>query len=104
MKEKLLETILFIRLPALLILIFFLGKLVMSLSGTPYEIGVRVFAMVPLQLHLALVWGAFGRRHLETGIFGSILIGILIGAATQILIVAGTAISYPLGGTHFNDP
>lgn len=98
------EKILFVRLPVLLLLLFFLGKLVMSLLGAPYEVGIRVFAMVPLQIHLALVWGAFGRRHLGTGIAGSIVIGILIGAASQLLIVFGTAISYPLGGTHFNLP
>jgi hypothetical protein len=60
--------------------------------------------MVPLQVHLALVWGAFGRRYQGTGIFGSIVLGILIGATTQILILVGTALSYPLGGTHFNEP
>jgi hypothetical protein len=98
------EKILFVRLPVLLLLFFFLGKLVMSLVGAPYEMGIRVFAMVPLQIHLALVWGAFGRRYLRTGIFGSIAIGVLIGIASQILIVFGTALSYPLGGTHFNEP
>jgi len=98
------EKILFVRLPALLLFLFFLGKLVMSLVGAPYELGIRVFAMVPLQIHLALIWGAFGRRYMQTGIVGSIVIGILIGLTSQVLIAFGTALSYPLGGTHFNEP
>ncbi len=98
------EKVRFVTLPALLLLIFFLGKLVMSLLGAPYELGIRVFSMVTLEVHLALVWGAFGRRYQGYGFAGGIAVGAMIALAAQILIVVGTAISYPLGGTHFNEP
>ncbi len=93
----------FVTLPALLLLIFFLGKLVMSFMGAPYELGVRVFSMVTLQMHLALIWGAFGRRY-GYGVVGCAIAGAMIATASQTLIVVGTALSYPLGNTHFNDP
>lgn len=93
----------FVTLPALLLLIFFLGKLVMSILGAPYEMGIRVFSMVTLEVHLALFWGAFGRRY-GYSVLGSAALGVMIALVAQILIVVGTAISYPLGGTHFNEP
>ena len=98
------EKIRFVTLPALLLLIFFLGKLVMSLLGAPYEMGIRVFSMVNLEVHLALLWGAFGRRYHAYRIGGAIQIGVLIALIAQILILIGTAVSRPLGGTHFNAP
>ena len=48
----------FITLPALLLLIFFLGKLILSITGASYQTGVQVFSMVTLQIHLALIWPA----------------------------------------------
>jgi hypothetical protein len=98
------EKVRFVTLPALILLIFFLGKLVMSLLGAPYELGIQIFSMVTVQVHLALFWGAFSRRYHGYGIGGAIQVGILIALVSQILIVIGTAVSYPLGGTHFNKP
>lgn len=93
-----------LRLPLLLIAIFFVGKLVMSFAGVPYETGVRVFSMVTLQIYLAVIWGGIVRRYEGYGIGGAIGIGFLIALASQVLIVVGTAFSYAAGDTHFNDP
>jgi len=100
MKEK----IEFVRLPALLLLIFFLGKLIMSQLGTPYEVGLQFFSMVTLQVHLCLVWPAVARRYKGCGIWGAVQVGILIALASQILIFFGTGLSYLIGDTHFNYP
>ncbi len=63
MKEKLQ----FVRLPILLFIVFFIGKLAMgAASGVnkeSYDLSNRLFSMVILQTHVALFWGAFGRRY-----------------------------------------
>ena len=101
MKEKLD----FVRLPIVLILIAFVGRLVMSVMGASYDVGNRVFSMVILQAHLALLWGAWSRAHKGYGAGGAIQVGVLIGLASQILIFSGTAFSYLTGiNTYFNNP
>ena len=94
----------FITLPALLLLIFFLGKLILSMTGASYQTGVQVFSMVTLQIHLALIWPAVGRRYKGYGIGGAIQVGLMIVLVSQILIIIGTIVSYPMGGTHVNFP
>ncbi len=94
----------FITLPALLLLIFFLGKMILSMTGASYETGVQVFSMVTLQIHMVLVWSAVGRRFKGYGIGGAMQVGVMIVLVSQILIIIGTLVSYPLGGTHFNYP
>jgi hypothetical protein len=105
MKEKL-E---FIRLPILLFVIFFIGRLIlgaaMGVSKASYDVSNRLFSMVILQVHVGLLWGAVGRRYRGYSIGGSITAVVLAVLISQILIFAGTAISY-LGGwnTFFNYP
>jgi hypothetical protein len=101
MKEKLK----FIRLPVLLVVLFFLGKLAMGAAGASYEAGNRVFSMVILQTHLALLWAAVGRRYKGYGVKDAVIVVIMITFVSQILIMAATAGSYLLGtDTHFNYP
>lgn len=100
MKEK----IQFITLPAVLLLVFFLGKLLMSQAEAPYEAGLQFFSMVTLQVHLAILWPAISRRYKNYGLWGAIQVGVLIAVVSQILIVFGTALSYVIGDTHFNYP
>ena len=82
MKEK----IHFVTLPALLLLIFFLGKLIMSQAGAPYESGLQFFSMVTLQVHLAILWPAVAQRYKGYGLWGAVQVGILIALTSQILI------------------
>jgi hypothetical protein len=94
----------FIILPALLLLIFFLGKLILSMTGASYQTGVQLFSMVTLQIHLALIWPAVGRKCKGHGIGGAIQVGLMIVLVSQAFIIIGTIVSYPIGGTHFNNP
>jgi hypothetical protein len=103
MKEKLQ----FVRLPILLFVLFFAGRLVlgaaMGVNKQSYDLANRLFSMVILEVHVGLLWGAVGRRYRGYSIGGSIAAVVLAVAVSQILIFAGTAISY-IGGinTLFN--
>jgi hypothetical protein len=95
----------FIRLPLLLVAIFFVGRLALGAAGASYDIGNRLFSMVILQVHLALLWPAVGRRYRGYGIRGSIMTAVLIVLVSQALIWSATALSYLAGiHTYFNDP
>ena len=95
----------FIRLPLLLVVFFFIGRLALGAAGASYDIGNRLFSMVILQVHLALLWPAVGRRYRGYGIGGSILVAVMIVFVSQALIWSMTAISYLAEiHTYFNDP
>src|SRR6516225_52892 len=103
MKEKLQ----FDRLPILLFVLFFIGRLIlgaaMGVSKASYDVSNRLFSMVILQVHVGLLWGAVGRRYRGYSIGGSITAVVLAVLISQILIFAGTAISYISGiNTLFN--
>lgn len=101
MKEKLD----LVRLPIILIVAFFAGRLVMGAMGASYDAGNRVFSMVILQTHLALVWGALARRYHGYSIGGAMQVGVLIGLVTQTLIFGATVVSQAAGiETYFNNP
>ena len=53
------EKLYFIRLPLLLVVLFFVGRLALGAAGASYEVGNRLFSMVILQAHLVLLWGAY---------------------------------------------
>jgi hypothetical protein len=103
------EKLLFVRLPILLFVIFFIGRLAlgaaMGISKESYDISNRLFSMVILEVHVGLLWGAVGRRYQGYGIGASITAVVLAVLASQILIFAGTAFSYIAGvDTFFNYP
>jgi hypothetical protein len=105
MKEKLQ----FVRLPILLFVIFFIGRLVLGaalgISKESYDISNRLFSMVILEVHVGLLWGAVGRRYRGYGIGGAVTAVVLAVLVSQILIFAGTAFSYIAGvDTFFNFP
>lgn len=94
----------FLRLPFLLTLIFFIGRLVMGATGASYQAGNSVFSMVILESHLAFLWGALARRY-GYGILGALEVGLLVALFAQILIF-GATIASDLAGieTYFNNP
>jgi hypothetical protein len=105
MKEKLS----FVRLPILLFVIFFIGRLVlgaaMGISKESYDVSNRLFSMVILEVHVGLLWGAVGRRYQDYRIGEAITAVVLAVLVSQILIFAGTAFSYIAGvNTFFNYP
>jgi len=103
------EKLEFARLPILLFIIFFVGRLAlgaaMGVNKTSYDLANRLFSMVILEVHVGLLWGAVGRRYRGYSIGGSIQAVVLAVIVSQALIFTGTAISY-LGGfnTFFNFP
>lgn len=101
MKEKL-E---FIRLPLLLVFIFFFGKLVLGAAGVSYETSNQFFSMVILQVHIAILWGAVGRAYRGYKLGGAVTAVVMVIFVSQALIFGATVVSY-LGGfhTYFNDP
>jgi hypothetical protein len=103
MKEKLQ----FVRLPILLFVVFFVGRLAlgaaMGANKQSYDLANRLFSMVILQVHVGLLWGAVGRRYRGYSMRDSIAAVVLAVAVSQVLIFAGTAISYVTGiNTLFN--
>lgn len=99
MKEK----FQFVRLPIVLFVIFFIGRLVMGaamgVNKQSYDLANRMFSMVILEVHVGLLWGAVGRRYRGYGIGGSIAAVVLAVVVSQILIFLGTAFSY-IAGVH----
>ena len=101
MKEKLD----FARLPLVLIAIFFIGNLVLGATGASYDAAKRVFSIVILDMHIALLWAAVGRRYRGYNTRGAILAVVLIVFVSQILIWGATIFSYLTGlQTYFSDP
>ena len=105
MKEKLA----FVRLPIVLFILFFVGRLVMGavmgVTKESYDLSNRLFSMVILQVHVGILWGAAGRRYQGYGIGGSATAVVLAVLVSQVLIFAGTAGSYLAGvNTFFNFP
>lgn len=99
------EKLNFIRLPLLLVAIFFVGRLALGAAGASYDLGNRLFSMVILQVHLSLIWAAVGRRYRGYRIGGSMLAVVMIVFVSQVLILSATAASYLLGlETFFNNP
>ena len=103
------EKLQFIRLPIVLFVIFFLGRLAIgAISGVnkqSYDLANRLFSMVILEVHVGLLWGAVGKRYRNYGVGGSITAVVLAVVVSQILIFAGTAFSYVAGiHTLFNYP
>jgi len=103
------EKLRFIRLPIVLFVIFFLGRLaigaISGVSKQSYDLANRLFSMVILEVHVGLLWGAVGKRYRNYGVGGSITAVVLAVVVSQILIFAGTAFSYLAGiQTLFNYP
>jgi hypothetical protein len=103
------EKLEFVRLPILLFVIFFVGKLVYgAVAGVDqesYDSSNRFFSMVILQVHIALIWAAVGRRYRGYRLGGAVTAVVLAVAVSQLLILLGTAFSYIAGvDTFFNFP
>ena len=103
------EKLEFVRLPILLIVIFFVGRLTMGaalgVNKSTYDLSNRAFSMVILQVHVALLWAAVGRRYRGYTIGQSVIAVVLVAVVSQALIFAGTAFSYVVGaGTLFTFP
>ncbi len=105
MKEKLD----FAKLPIVLFVLFFIGRFALGsalgVSKQSYDLANRIFSMVILQAHVGILWGAVGRRYRGYGVGGSVAAVVIAVFVSQVLIFAGTAVSYLAGmNTLFNFP
>ena len=88
----------FIRLPLLLLVIFTVGRFVQGLMGVPYmPRGTATFGIVMLTITTGIYWGALSKRVGRFSWAGTVLVGVLIGLASQILIFTATLVSYLAG-------
>jgi hypothetical protein len=93
------------RLFFVLLVLVATGRWLMGTFGVPYERGHHVFSIVILTVFSCLFYGAFTRRWLDYRLIQAVLLGVVMGLAGQILILALTAVSYALGlETYFNHP
>ena len=98
------EKLYFVRLPLLLVALFFVGRLTLGAAGASYEVGNRLFSMVILQTHLALLWAAVGRRYRGYRLGEGVQTAVTIVLVSQILVSTATAISYLAGITGSPEP
>src|SRR5439155_8930911 len=92
------DKLLFVRLPILLLVIMFIGRLMLGaalgVNKSTYDLSNRLFSMVIFQVLVGLLWGAVGRRYRGYTLGGSVTAVLLVVVVSQILIFAGTALSY----------
>lgn len=81
------------------------GRWLSSVFGYPYEKGHHVFSIVTLTSFSCLYYGIFLRRWRSARLMEAIVIGFVLGALSQIVILLLTVLSYALGmSTYFNHP
>ncbi len=95
----------FIRFAWVLFLIAVVGRLTLGALDVPYEKGTWFFSIVTLTAYLAILYGAFSKKWKGYRARQAFLLGALIGASGQILILVLTLASYGFGiDTYFNHP
>ncbi len=88
-----------------LLALFTIGRWAQSLGRVEYARGQHVFSIVILTLLASAYFAAFCRRWRGYGLLQSVLLGMTLGLAAQIVIFLSTVISYELGlHTFFNHP
>ncbi len=99
------EYIRFAKLPIVLLIIFMSGRLILGVSGVPYESGTWFFSMVLLTYMSAFFFGAFSRRLRGYNWKQAMMLGLTIAVVAQVLIFMATLVSYLAGvETYFNHP
>lgn len=82
-----------------------IGRWIYGVVDYPYEKGHHIFSIVTLTVFSCLYYGVFLRRWRSARLIQAIVIGFILGAAGQIVILVLTALSYALGmDTYFNHP
>jgi hypothetical protein len=85
--------------------LFTIGRWALSFTNLSYAQATPIFSLVPLALVASAHHAAFARAFRGYGLKDALALGALIGAVTQIVIFASTAISYALGlSTLWNAP
>lgn len=88
-----------------LLLLFAIGRWGLSLGGADYEATHQIFSIVILTNVATAFYGHIVRSFVGGGIKRALMIGALLGALSQVVIFASTAISYVAGmETFWNHP
>jgi hypothetical protein len=92
--------------PYLVVLaIFAVGRWVMAVKGVPYEKGHHVFSIVIMTALSCFYYAAFTRRWRGYKLFPAVGLAMMLGLASQVVILLATGLSYALGmDTYFSHP
>ena len=81
------------------------GRWLMGTFEVPYEKGHHIFSIVILTAFSCIYYGAFLRRWRDYRLLRAALVGLVLGLASQIVILLLTVVSYGLGlDTYYNHP
>ena len=93
------------RLYFVLLAVVVIGRLLLGVFHVPYARGTQVFSVVILTIFACLFYGAFCRRWHDYRLIQAAGLGVLMGAASQLVILVLTVASYGLGlSTYFVHP
>jgi len=99
------ENLRLIRFYLVLLAIFTLGRWGLSLGGADYNATHQVFSIVILTNISSAYYAFLTRGFVGGGLKRALVLGALLGAISQAVIFASTAVSYILGmDTFFNAP
>ena len=94
-----------IRFYLALLALFTIGRWGLSLGGAEYGKTHHVFSIVILTFLSSLFYGWVVRGFAGGGIKRAFVVGLLLGAVSQVVVFSSTAISYLAGmDTFFNYP
>jgi hypothetical protein len=81
------------------------GRCIQGFLGVPYDKGHHVFSIVILTIFSTIYYGAFARRWRSYRLSQSMGLGLILGLASQVVILLATVLSYALGlHSYFNHP
>ena len=93
------------RLYFVLLVVVASGRWLLGTFDVPYEKGHHIFSIVILTVYSCVFYGAFSRRWHDYRLIQAVLLGVMIGLASQVTILILTMASYALGlETYFNHP
>jgi hypothetical protein len=85
----------FVRLPLVLLVIYAAARFSLGLAGVPYAPrGNAMVSVVGLTIISSIYFGALSGKVGGFGWAGTVIVGICIGFAAELLIFAATLISY----------
>jgi hypothetical protein len=91
------EILRFARLYFVLLAIVTAGRWCMGFLGVPYDQGHHYFSLVILTVFSCIYYGAFARRWKGFSVARVMLLGVILGVATQLVILLSTLASYAFG-------
>jgi hypothetical protein len=89
------KVLLFVRLPVFLLVIYTIARFSLGIAGVPYAPrGNAMFSIVGLMLVSSFYFGALSATVGKFTWSGTILVGIVVCSAAEVLVFLATLISY----------